>query len=84
MANQEIFSLVYEIIDRLERIEKMVDFEGDFENIPEDVEEVMEKVFNKKPKLSVVRNDEENSIKMYQNNLSFEFHVSFASDSIRH
>ena len=60
MANQEIFSLLYEIIDRLERIEKMVDFEGDFENIPEDVEEVMEKVFNKKPKLSVVRNDEEN------------------------
>ena len=56
MANQEIFSLLYEIIDRLERIEKMVDFEGDFENIPEDVEEVMEKVFNKKPKLSVVRN----------------------------
>ena len=60
MANQEIFSLLYEIIDRLERSEKMVDFEGDFENIPEDVEEVMEKVFNKKPKLSVVRNDEEN------------------------
>ena len=60
MANQEIFSLLYEIIDRLERIEKMVDFVGDFENIPEDVEEVMEKVFNKKPKLSVVRNDEEN------------------------
>ena len=47
MANQEIFSLLYEIIDRLERIEKMVDFEGDFENIPEDVEEVMEKVSNK-------------------------------------
>ena len=57
MASQEIFSLLYEIIDRLERIEKQLDF--DLEALPADIDETFDRVFEdvKKPKLSVVKDN---------------------------
>tara|TARA_Y100000289_G_C3825887_1_gene101082 strand:- start:118 stop:318 length:201 start_codon:yes stop_codon:yes gene_type:complete len=57
MATQEIFTLLYEIIDRLERIEKQLDF--DLENLPDGIDETFDRVFEdvKKPKLSIVRTD---------------------------
>lgn len=57
MASQEIFSLLYEIIDRLERIEKQLDF--DLESLPDNIDETFDRVFEdvKKPKLSVVKDN---------------------------
>lgn len=57
MASQEIFSLLYEIIDRLERIEKQLDF--DLDALPDDIDETFDRVFEdvKKPKLSVVKDN---------------------------
>lgn len=57
MASQEIFSLLYEIIDRLERIEKQLDF--DLEALPDNIDETFDRVFEdvKKPKLSVVKDN---------------------------
>ncbi len=57
MSGNEIFTLLYDIIDRLERIEEKLDFE--FEDLPEDIEETFDRVFEdaKKPKLSIVRTD---------------------------
>ena len=57
MASQEIFSLLYEIIDRLERIEKQLDF--DLEALPDDIDETFDRVFEdvKNPKLSVVKDN---------------------------
>ena len=37
MASQEIFSLLYEIIDRLERIEKQLDL--DLDALPDNIDE---------------------------------------------
>jgi hypothetical protein len=57
MSGNEIFTILYDIIDRLERIEEKLDFE--FEDLPEDIDETFDRVFEdvKKPKLSIVRND---------------------------
>jgi len=57
MASQEIFSLLYEIIDRLERIEKQLDF--DLDALPDNIDETFDRVFEdvKKPKLSVVKDN---------------------------
>ena len=57
MASQEIFTLLYDIIDRLERIEEKLDF--DLDNLPDDIDKTFDRVFDdvKKPKLSIVRTD---------------------------
>lgn len=57
MASQEIFSLLYEIIDRLERIEKQLDL--DLDALPDNIDETFDRVFEdvKKPKLSVVKDN---------------------------
>jgi len=58
-----IITMLDEICMRLDRIEKIIDFSDEF--APEDIDAAFEKVFgkavDKKPKLSVVKDETSNS-----------------------
>lgn len=58
-----IIGMLDEILMRLDRIEKLVDFAD--EDAPEDVQEAFDRVFGQKPskpKLTIVKDDKPNNI----------------------
>lgn len=58
-----IITMLDEILMRLDRIERLVDFKD--EDAPEDVQEAFDKIFGKpvdKPTLSVVKSEESNVV----------------------
>jgi hypothetical protein len=61
-----IITMLDEILMRLDRIERLVDFCPD-EDGPEDIQETFDKIFGKtvdKPMLSVVKSDTDNVIEL--------------------
>jgi uncharacterized lipoprotein YehR (DUF1307 family) len=59
----EILSMLDQVLMRLERIEKLVDFAD--EEAPEEVDQAFDRVFGKKvdkPRLSIVKSDTANNI----------------------